>query len=64
MCLIRRDLNGILLPGINSSSRVSLSAYADDITVFITSQNDVDILTGIIRKYERASSAKNELGKK
>lgn len=63
LCRIRRDLNGILLPGINSNSRVSLSAYADDITVFITSQNDVDILTGIIRKYERASSGKLNWGK-
>lgn len=55
-------MNGILLPGINTSSRVSLSAYADDITAFIMSQNDVDV-AGIIRKYENASSAKMNWGK-
>ncbi len=35
-----------------------LSAYADDITVFITGKEDITILTNIINLYEKASSAK------
>lgn len=58
LCRLRRNLNGTLIPHVNGHSKVVLSAYADDITVFITGQEDIEILTKTIKLYEKASSAK------
>ncbi len=58
LCRLRKDLKGTLIPHVNGYSKVVLSAYADDITVFITGKEDITILTNIINFYEKASSAK------
>jgi len=58
LCRLRKNLNGILIPHGNGHSKVVLSAYADDITVFITEKEDIEILTKTIELYEKASSAK------
>lgn len=56
LCKLRKDLNGFLIP--NGNSKVFLSAYADDVTLFITGQDDIVNLTKNIGLYEKASSAK------
>lgn len=63
LCQLRKELTGILIPDLKSAFKVSLSAYADDVTVFIKSQDDVKVLTKIIGKYEKASSARVNWGK-
>lgn len=49
-CRLRKELIGISLPDLKSTFKVSLSVYADDVTVFIKGQNDVKVLTEIIGK--------------
>ncbi|XDV49743.1 hypothetical protein PO909_018933 [Leuciscus waleckii] len=63
LCRLRRNLNGVLIPNGDISSIVSVSAYADDVTVFIKGQDDVTVLTKNIEQYEKASSAKLNWGK-
>lgn len=58
LCRLRRDLSGI-----NVMRGISISAYADDVTVFISNQNDVNILTETMRNYGKASSARVNWGK-
>lgn len=58
LCRLRKNLKGTLIPHVNGHSKVVLSAYVDDITVFITGQEDITILTNTIKLYEKASSAK------
>ncbi|KAI7804071.1 pol-like protein [Triplophysa rosa] len=52
---IRLKLHGIILP--NCSSSFVLSAYADDIVVMVSRQNDVQILTELLRNFKVLSSA-------
>jgi len=42
---LRNNLNGFHIPGDFNGSSVSVSAYADDVTVFITGQGDIQILS-------------------
>uniref|UniRef100_A0A3Q3EUV6 Reverse transcriptase domain-containing protein n=1 Tax=Labrus bergylta TaxID=56723 RepID=A0A3Q3EUV6_9LABR len=53
---IRYHLQGLVLPGFNSN--IVLSAYADDIVVFIKDQRDADILTNIIKRFSVTSAAR------
>ena len=53
-----RDRFGILLPGLPQRPPLVLSAYADDINVFIRDQADVDNLTESLTIYQKASLAK------
>ncbi len=55
LCRLRRNLSGIYFPDVNNMYRISISAYADDVTVFISDQNDVNILIEAIGQYEKAS---------
>ncbi|KAL7838010.1 hypothetical protein AOLI_G00264140 [Acnodon oligacanthus] len=55
---LRRDLKGIPVTKDLYGAHVSLSAYADDITVLITAQGDVEVLKRSLEIYERASSAR------
>ena len=53
---IRSSVRGLVLPGFNSS--VVLSAYADDVVVFIKDQQDVCILNSVIEKFSVVSAAR------
>ena len=53
---IRSSVRGLFLPGFNSS--VVLSAYADDIVVFIKDQQDVSILNSVVDKFSVVSAAR------
>ncbi|XP_059578699.1 transposon TX1 uncharacterized 149 kDa protein isoform X1 [Alligator mississippiensis] len=58
---LRRRLSGVALPvatGPSARPRLRLSAYADDVTVFLNTQEDVRALADCQRAYERASSAR------
>ena len=63
LCRLRRDLRGVPTTGDPSGTRVSLSAYADDVTVLVTAQEDVEVLESSLEVYEKASSAKVNWGK-
>ncbi len=63
LCRLRKNLSGIHFPDVNNMYRISISAYADDVTVFISDQNDVNILIEAIGQYEKASSARVNWGK-
>ncbi|KAJ4945904.1 hypothetical protein JOQ06_023582, partial [Pogonophryne albipinna] len=49
-------LQGLFLPGF--SGGMILSAYADDIIVFLRDQKDADILVNIVRDFSSASAAR------
>ncbi len=53
---IRSSVQGLILPGFNSS--VVLSAYADDVVVFIKDQQDICVLTSVIEKFSAVSAAR------
>ncbi|KAJ4929012.1 hypothetical protein JOQ06_004633 [Pogonophryne albipinna] len=53
---IRSKLQGLFLPGFGGG--MFLSAYADDIIVFIRDQKDTDILVNIVRDFSSASAAR------
>ncbi len=40
LCRLRKELTGISIPDLKSTFKVSLSAYADDVTMFIKGQDD------------------------
>uniref|UniRef100_A0A3B5PV23 Reverse transcriptase domain-containing protein n=1 Tax=Xiphophorus maculatus TaxID=8083 RepID=A0A3B5PV23_XIPMA len=58
---IRSEIHGLVLPGFNN--KLILSAYADDVVVFIKDQHDVNILIEIIEKFSVLSAAKVNWGK-
>ncbi|KAJ4933329.1 hypothetical protein JOQ06_030161, partial [Pogonophryne albipinna] len=53
---IRSKLQGLFLPGFGGG--MVLSAYADDIIVFIRDQKDTDILVDIVRDFSSVSAAR------
>lgn len=55
---IRKNLNGFSIPNYINCDKIVLSAYADDITVFIHGEDDVNNLKKNIELYEKASTAK------
>jgi hypothetical protein len=48
------------LPGVRIGRRThtSVAAYADDVTVFLTSQEDIPTLCEVLTSYEKATGAK------
>ena len=56
--MLRARLDTIAAPGIPQVPTVSLTAYADDVTVILQSQEDVKVLSQVLQTYERATSAK------
>ena len=58
LCRLRSKMQGILLPGLPQRPPLVLSAYADDINVFIRDQADKDNLTESLKIYQKTSSAK------
>lgn len=51
-------MNGFNLPGSKFDSPLVVSAYADDINVFIKNDDDVFIIVKALKCYEKASSSK------
>ncbi len=49
---------GLQINALNCNDCVKVSAYADDITVILRSENDVQVLTDILKSYGKASTAK------
>lgn len=53
---LRGVMSGLHLPFCES--KYFLSAYADDLVVFVKTQKDVDVLIDTVFEFERISSAK------
>ena len=53
---LQSNLQGLVLPGFNSN--IVLSAYADDIVVFIKDQSDADILINTVKLFSVTSAAR------
>ncbi|KAJ3611229.1 hypothetical protein NHX12_021245, partial [Muraenolepis orangiensis] len=59
LCRLRSKLSGLSLPAsCGLECPPTLSAYADDISIFVSSQRDVQCLQDTLSLYERASSAR------
>ncbi|MBN3285380.1 YTX2 protein, partial [Polyodon spathula] len=63
LCHLRRKLAGLRIPVTPNAPPVKLSAYADDVNVFITSHADVSALRDSLDIFQKASSAKVNWGK-
>jgi hypothetical protein len=61
LCKLRKELMGLKVDTVFSN--IKLSAYADDVTVIIREQNDIQILKGALECYGKASSAVVNWGK-
>ncbi|MGH0181307.1 UNVERIFIED_CONTAM: hypothetical protein FKN15_010707 [Acipenser sinensis] len=55
---LRMHLTGLAVPALPHALPIQLSAYADDLNVFVTGDRDVATLQDCIHTYERASSAR------
>jgi hypothetical protein len=51
-------LSTVAAPGISQAPTVSLTAYADDVTVILQLQEDVKVLSQVLQTNPRAASAK------
>ncbi len=58
---LRRLLPGVTLTGCNSVFK--LSAYADDVVIFVKNQDDINSLVECINNFNVLSSAKINWGK-
>ncbi len=58
LCKLREKLMGLQINTPNCNVCVKVSAYADDITVILRSENDVQVLTDILKIYGNASTTK------
>ncbi len=63
LCKFRRELMGLRIREIDSSQFIKMSAYADDLTVLIRGNQDVNVVKKCLETYEKASSAKVNWGK-
>jgi len=53
---------GLQIREIDSSQFIKMSAYADDLTVLIRANQDVNVVKKCLETYEKASSAKVNWG--
>ncbi|KAJ3583049.1 hypothetical protein NHX12_034517 [Muraenolepis orangiensis] len=59
LCRLRSQLSGLSLPASCGLERPpTLSAYADNVSIFVSSQRDVQCLQDTLSLYKRASSAR------
>uniref|UniRef100_A0A3Q2ZXK0 Reverse transcriptase domain-containing protein n=1 Tax=Kryptolebias marmoratus TaxID=37003 RepID=A0A3Q2ZXK0_KRYMA len=58
---LRSSIRGLVLPGF--SNNIVLSAYADDVVVFVKDQQDVAVLTEITERFSVLSAARVNWGK-
>jgi len=59
--MLRNKLKGLTLPQCNNA--FYLSAYADDVIVFINDSNDVEMLKEVVNDFKEISSATVNWGK-
>lgn len=57
LCQIKKNLHGFFVNGWKERP-IKVSAYADDISVFIKNENDIRVLKESLDLYEKASSAR------
>lgn len=50
---IRKTLSGFIIPGLSQSSNITVSAYADDVTVFVNHEKDNKALVNAVNVYEK-----------
>lgn len=55
---LRKVLSGFTIPLYSQGSGIIVSAYADDVTVFVNHAKDIKALSNQLDVYEKASSAK------
>lgn len=55
---LRKRLHGFCIPGFPEIPPVKLTAYADDITVFIRNIDDMAALTSSLKTFQKATSAR------
>uniref|UniRef100_A0A3P9LKP2 Reverse transcriptase domain-containing protein n=1 Tax=Oryzias latipes TaxID=8090 RepID=A0A3P9LKP2_ORYLA len=60
---LRTRLIGLMLPEMSHKPSLVVSAYADDVTVFVRHQADIDSLCIVLDLFQRASSARVNWGK-
>ena len=60
---LRTRLKGLRLPELAHSPPIVVSAYADDVNIFVQDQDDIQELEGVFSLYAKASSAKVNWGK-
>lgn len=58
---MRTCIEGLVLPGFNTAH--VLSAYADDVMIFVRNQSDINIVNGIVNDFACVSCAKVNWGK-
>lgn len=58
---LRTELRGVSVPLVNTC--FYLSAYADDVSVFVNGEDDVNVLKRIVHDFQMVSSAKVNWGK-
>lgn len=63
LCFLRARLTGFSVPGVMKGPTIALSAYADDVTVFITGGEDVKVLSNALKVCEGVSSGRVNWGK-
>ncbi len=54
LCKLREKISGFITSSIIKNSRTVLSAYADDITVFVNNTQDVTFMSDALDVYEKA----------
>lgn len=55
---LRKILCGFSIPNVIQNTNVSITAYADDVTVLVSGGQDITALSEVLHLYEKASSAK------
>jgi hypothetical protein len=55
LCLLERNLTGIRIG--HRTHKTVVVAYADDVTIFVTATQDINIITDLLLTYERATGA-------
>lgn len=55
---LRKILCGFSIPNVIQNTNVSITAYADDVTVLVSGGQDITALSEVLRLYEKASSEK------
>jgi sRNA-binding carbon storage regulator CsrA len=55
LCLLERNLTGIRIG--NRIQKTAVVAYADDVTIFVTAPQDINITRDLLLTYERVTGA-------
>lgn len=63
LALLRRRVQGIVGLELGFKDPIMVSAYADDVSVMVKNEKDLQAVVGTLQTYQRASSAKVNWGK-